>query len=172
MPTPTLVATAGASNANTYITLADADTYHDSHSYATTWTSATDDQQKVALVWATRLLDAHYQWVGTIASDTQSLRWPRAATYDRDGRLLANDEIPEAIEFATAELARHLLASDRTAPEGVGRAEKRMKVGGLEVEYFNATSTKAYPVPDAVYDLIRHLVINTSRGGAITMSRG
>src|SRR5688572_29395075 len=134
MPAPTLVATAGAANANTYITLADADTYHDSHGYATTWTSATNDQQKVVLVWATRLLDAHFEWTGTIASDTQALRWPRAATYDRDGRLLANDEIPEAIEFATAELARHLLTADRTAPESVDLALKSVKAGSIAAE--------------------------------------
>jgi hypothetical protein len=172
MPTPTLVATAGSASANSYITVADADTYHDAHSYATTWTAATTAQKTVSLIWATRLLDSHFEWVGTIAGDTQALRWPRAATYDRDSRLLANDAIPEAIEFATAELARHLLSADRTAPQGVGRAEKRMKVGGLEAEYFNATSTKADAVPDAVYDLIRHLVRQRAGYGSISMSRG
>lgn len=172
MPAPTLVATAGASNANTYITLADADTYHDSHGYATTWTAATDDQQKVVLVWATRLLDAHFEWTGEIASDTQSLGWPRAATYDKFGRLLANDAIPEAIEFATAELARHLLAADRTAPESVDLALKSVKAGSIAIEYLNGTTAGAAVVPDAVYDLIRHLVRQRAGYGAISMSRG
>jgi hypothetical protein len=168
----TLVATAGASNANTYVTLADADTYHESHYYASTWTAASDANQNIALVWATRLLDATYDWVGTIASDTQSLRWPRAAAYDRDGRLLANDEIPTELEYATAELARLLLASDRTAPESTDLAMRRVKAGTIEVEYLNGSTKAAETIPDAVYDLIRHLVLSRTNAGAITMRRG
>src|SRR5687767_10124818 len=103
MPTPTLVATAGDATANSYITVADADTYHDAHLYASTWTAATTANKTISLIWATRLIDAAYEFVGEIASDTQALRWPRAAAFDRDGRLLANDEIPEALEQATAE---------------------------------------------------------------------
>src|SRR5687767_13653613 len=112
MPTPTLDATAGGANANSYITVADATTYHDAHLYATGWSGASADNKIISLIWATRLIDAAYEFVGEIASDTQALRWPRAAAFDRDGRLLANDEIPAAIEQATAELARHLIAAD------------------------------------------------------------
>lgn len=167
----TLVSTAGASNANSYISRSDADLYHESHYYASTWTAASNGNKDIVLVWATRILDATYEWVGTIASDTQSLRWPRAATYDKDGRLLANDAIPEAIEFATAELARHLLVSDRTAPESTDLAMRRVKAGSIEVEYVNGSSAAAETVPDAVFDLIRHLVVGQSRFGSITMRR-
>jgi hypothetical protein len=173
MPTPTLVATAGATNANSYITVADADTYHDAHLYASTWTAATTANKTIGLIWATRLIDAAYEFVGEIASDTQALRWPRAATYDRDGRLLANDAIPAELENATAELARHLLAADRTAPaSATDAAVKRAKVGGLEVEFANGFSTREDAIPDTVFEMLRHLVLNKTKYGAISMRRG
>ena len=165
----TLTATAGHASANTYLTVTDANTYHEGHLYASTWNDATLTQKEQALVWATRILDSQCLWVGVIASDTQALRWPRVSAYDRDGRLLANDTIPDAVEQATAELARHLITADRTAPESTERAVKRVKAGGVEVEFVNGTSPTALVIPDAVFDLIRHLT--ESRFGAITVRR-
>ncbi len=166
-----LIATAGANDANAYIDVEGANAYHDGHLYASTWNDATLTQKTQGLVWATRLIDAQYEFVGTIASDTQALRWPRAAAYDRDGRLLANDTIPAPIEQATAELARHLITADRTAPESTDLAVKRVKAGSIEVDFLNGSTKAADTIPDAVFDLIRHLVVNKSKYGAITMRR-
>src|SRR5687767_5831486 len=110
-----IVATAGASNANSYCTLAEAETYHEAHLYASTWLSASDDRKNRALVMATRLLDTWFDWGGEVSDGDQSLLWPRASTYGADGYLLANDVVPQRIKDATAEWARHLLAADRTA---------------------------------------------------------
>ena len=55
----------GKADANAYADVADGDAYHAGHLYATAWTAATADQKAVALVMATRLIDAEYQFNGT-----------------------------------------------------------------------------------------------------------
>ena len=78
MGTSTLVATAGASNANSYVTLANADQYHDDRpAVGTTWADASENNKIRALLWATMLLDDHYDWEGAVETETQKLNWPR-----------------------------------------------------------------------------------------------
>lgn len=118
---PTLIATAGAETANSYCTVAEAEAYHDTHLYATAWTAADEDQQIAALIWATRLLDEQVDWFGYVESLTQALRWPRAGVLDREGRqYVSSTTIPTFLKRATAELARHLLAGDRTQERSIG----------------------------------------------------
>ena len=54
----------GLANANSYASAADGDTYHAGHYYASVWTSATTGNKEIALVMATRLIDASYQFNG------------------------------------------------------------------------------------------------------------
>lgn len=54
----------GKADANSYASVADGDAYHAGHLYATAWTAATADQKAIALVMATRLIDAEYQFRG------------------------------------------------------------------------------------------------------------
>lgn len=118
-----LVATAAASNANSYCTRIEADDYHKTHLYNSTWIAADDWQREAALIWATRLLDEQIDWKGYVETTTQALRWPRADVLDRDGRrYLDNTAIPLFLKQATAELARHLLAGDRTQERSIGIA--------------------------------------------------
>ena len=73
MATPTLVATPGASNANSYTTVAEATAYFESRLYRSTWENADPADQTVALIWATRVLDEQIDWLGTKVSTTQAL---------------------------------------------------------------------------------------------------
>src|SRR5688572_1750094 len=101
MPTPTLVATAGAANANSYALLAEANAYHDARLHSEDWTGASADTRTVALIMATRLLDAMYVWDLYPTDATQALQWPR------NGMLAANrlegvpsNEIPPELKNA------------------------------------------------------------------------
>jgi len=173
MPAPDLVATPGSDLANTYLDIDGCDAYHDTHLYGSTWFTATADQQAMALIWSTRLLDQHFEWDGEIANQTQALRWPRVATYDRDGRLLANDEIPTDIENATAELARHLIASDLTAVSSTSTgAVSFVQVGAISIKYADGTVPAQSVIPDAVRAMLTHLgTYQTASSGAVTMRR-
>lgn len=115
MATPTLIATPGASNANSYCTVAEATAYFESRLYRTTWEEAEVADQTVSLIWATRILDELYDWLGEKASETQALRWPRYEAEDRDGFILDSATIPTFLKNATAELAGAMLAKDRYA---------------------------------------------------------
>ena len=74
-----IVATPNAANANSYLTLADAQAIIDGFvqdADITAWASATTDQKNRALFTATQRLDRE-QFLGAPATDTQALQWPR-----------------------------------------------------------------------------------------------
>ncbi len=124
----------GKANANSYADVAGCDAYHEGHLYATAWTGATAEQKAAALVMATRLIDAEYQFNGFRAHDAQALQWPREKCPDPDASLVSvtvfgwvgdnfvePDLVPAAVVQATCEMARELLIADRTAaPAGEG----------------------------------------------------
>ena len=130
---------AGLVNANAYANAADGDAYHEGHLYATAWTAATAEQKDAALVMATRLIDAEYQFGGVKATFAQALQWPRAECRDVDGDdELPSNAVPKSVRDATCEQARELLIVDRTvAPEGEG-----LKY------FFDASSQKGYDKTD------------------------
>ena len=125
---------AGLVDANSYADVADGNAYHDGHLYASAWTGASDDQKAVALVMASRLIDAEFQFNGTRTTAGQSLQWPRAMCPEPDNvhvpisvllpipyDYVEYDKVPKAVVQATCEMARELLITDRTAaPAGEG----------------------------------------------------
>lgn len=118
----------GLANANSYANAADGDTYHDGHLYANTWTTATTANKEKALVFATRVIDSQYRFRGFRTTSAQALQWPRNSCPDLDTApdsagvaYLVSNQIPAALINATCEMARALLATDRTAaPPGEG----------------------------------------------------
>ena len=144
---PTIVATAGAANANSYATLTEAQAYHDVHLYADTWNNAEDDNKIIALIWATRMLDEVCQWDGVKVQQSQSLRWPRSWVYDQDGYVFPNDSIPQWLKNVTAELARHLLSKDRLqAMEDAIAGLKSVQAGSVSVEFDSMDRISALPI--------------------------
>lgn len=85
---------------------------------ASAWTDETDDDQKArALIEATRDLEA-LSWVGTKASSTQALQWPRSWAPNPDasfgGTYYSDSEIPQRVKNATMELALEYLRAGST----------------------------------------------------------
>lgn len=157
MPTPTLDATPAGAAANSYCTVAEADAYHDARLSATTWTDAsvTTATKTVALIMATRLLDAMYEWENWATHpQTQALQWPRVAMPRRN--LLAwvgNDEIPPELKNATAEFARQLLAADRSLDSDIEtQGITSLTAGPVSLTFKESVVAKV--VPDAVVSLL------------------
>lgn len=144
----------GKSNANTYISLADADTYFESHVYSTGWDAATDANKNIALAMATRLLDAYCIFEGRKIGDSQALEFPRFDIKDRSGFLIVSTTIPQALKDATAEFAQFMIASDRTA-DASGKGFKLLKAGSLTMQ--PDTGDKPPVMPDVVKQLINFL---------------
>jgi len=116
----------GFSDANAYADVAGGDSYHEGHLYASAWSGASAGDKAAALVMASRIIDAEYQFGGVKAVSGQALQWPRAGCHDPDadgwaGGTVADSVVPKAVIEATCEMARELLIADRTgAPAGEG----------------------------------------------------
>lgn len=163
----TLVATPGASNANAYCTLAEANTYHEAHPYASAW-AGTDDQKNRAIATATRLLDEHVEWNedSVAATSTQSLAWPRTGMLDPNGYAIGSGVIPQKLKDATAEFARWLLASNRMSDSDVEtQGISALKAGAVELQFFRGAGG-AKVLPDAVWYMVRQWGAVRRRGGA------
>lgn len=100
---------------NTYISLADANTYATDRGL---WTSATtDDAKTVALLRAADYLNT-LQWKGIAVTWDRTMSWPREKVPQPGGAtdiygnpvLLANNIVPKAIPQAQAELAALIVA--------------------------------------------------------------
>jgi hypothetical protein len=154
MAVPVLVATSGASNANSYCTVAEATTYHESHLYSTDWTSASTDTKTIALIHATREIEARFEWVSFPTSQDQALQWPRSSILKRGGiDYYDNDVVPPEIKNAVSEYARQLIAGNRSADYDVETKGLRSLIAGpISLEFKD--SATARPVPDAVLALI------------------
>lgn len=125
----------GAATSNSYVSIDDADTYHEKRLYVTDWTGATDDNKEIALMWATRLIDEMVEFNGYAINATQALAFPRYGVYDRNGNAFASNAVPTWLKEATAEFARQLIAENRTAETNRDLAGfKEIKVGSLELK--------------------------------------
>ncbi len=139
----------GKGDANAYADVAECSAYFDGHLYASAWITAAalTDAPETALVMATRLIDAEYQFNGARANSGQALQWPRVSCRDPDAlaagagggglvsaAYVAGNVVPAAVRFATCEMARELLLADRTASP-VGEGLKYNNVGTTQIGY-------------------------------------
>lgn len=135
---PTLDATVGGTDSNSYITVADATTYFDERlKPVDVWTNASSDDQIRALITSTRRLDAE-DWEGVKVTTGQALDWPRYSATDEDGEEYDNAVIPQVVKDATCETALALLVShvdgvDKLADTGLEPFDAA-KVGPMDME--------------------------------------
>jgi hypothetical protein len=158
----TIVATVGSASANSYVTLAEADSYMEARLNSTSWDDATTDNQNRALVEASRELTSR-AWAGRRTDDTQALSWPRQWAHDPDNPIYAyfdTDVIPQRVKDATCELAfQFILAgtTDVAALEGTAGI-KSETVGPISVEYDTYSRAKGLARYPRVMDYIRPLL--------------
>jgi hypothetical protein len=105
----TVTTTVGAANANSYLSVAEGDAYAALDLRTLNWSTATTDNKGKAVINATAYLD-QLEWVGTKASTTQALLWPRDDASCGE-KAYDNDELPLELKRATFELAEALLDS-------------------------------------------------------------
>lgn len=147
-----IVATVGSASANSYTTLAEANSYMEGRLNSTLWDAASDDSCNRALVEATREIDTLF-FVGKRASTTQALAWPRDFAVDPDdpnGDYFATTEIPTRVKNACMELANQFIVAGTTDVAALDSAQGivREKVDVIEVEYApyaKASGLSRYP---------------------------
>ena len=131
----TIDATIKGENANSYVTLAEANSYFETVPDSTQWDNKTDNKKNRALIAATRWIDS-FVYYGNRCDDGQALKFPRN-NYQVDGVELACSKIPNNIKYAQYELAR-ALANDTDAITGTTGKEGNIseaKLGDLAVKF-------------------------------------
>ncbi len=122
----------GLANAESYISVADADARHAAFGNDT-WTG-TDAVKEAALRRATAYMEQTYRqrWKGTRLKRDQALSWPRYGA-QVDGFDVSSIVVPLEVINACADLALRAITADLS--EDQGRVIIREKVGPLETEY-------------------------------------
>jgi len=152
----TIVATPGASNANSFITLIGADDYlTDVRLNSTAWIDATATEQEEALLQACLILETldyvgiPYQTTvnedGYLSTSPQALKWPRVL--NDDGDLVRNYPVninPVPIQYAQCEIALWLLQTGGSGVSVSAAGIKSMKIGNsVEIQYDTGSTTSA-----------------------------
>ena len=131
----TIDATIKGANANSYVTLAEADAYFETVPSSTQWDNKQDDKKNRALISATRWIDT-LVYYGDRCDDDQALKFPRT-NYQVDGVELACTLIPQNIKYAQFELANALAHDTDAITGGTGTDGnfEQVKLGDIEVKY-------------------------------------
>ena len=166
----------GKADGNAYANAADGDAYHEGHLYATAWTGATTGKKEAALVMATRLIDALFQFGGVKASGAQALQWPREDCRDPDAdedalgqRFVLGTVVPKAVLDATCETARALIIEDRTA-NPLGEGLKFASLGDLQ-QSFDKTDRRPV-IPHVAQAMLAKLgVLVNRKSGVVPLVR-
>ena len=163
----------GRSDANTYASEADADTFFAGHLYPDYWVAPVNQTRRTAaLAMATAIIDAEWQFHGHRAVAGQALQWPRADCPDPDGEAratVAEDAVPVAIVNATCQMALKLLQTDRTVdPAGEGIFSEWTEFTGKK---YDATTRRPVLPPWVQSWLLKYGVPIRKTGGMVKLVR-
>lgn len=156
----------GLATAQSYASVADADTYFLARANAT-WAAANTTNKEAALVRGTAALDGMYgsKWPGVRVSSTQALDWPRAGAMSIDGYPL--DYVPIEVKRGAMEAALIELGSAGALSESSAANIKSERTGPVATEYFGGSGAST------IYNTIRQALARiVPMGGSIRMSRG
>lgn len=164
-----ITVTVGGASSNSYITLAEWQTYWTARNIDLT-AHGHDDSHNANLVQAADFLDRNYSWVGTAQYQTQSMAWPRITNVYVDGWPINEDTIPQRLKDAQAELA-YLIHEGLTPWATITGSVKRTmaKAGPVETEteYLGGKTT---PRLRAIEGLIAPLL--NAGVGQVRLGRG
>ncbi len=173
----TIDATLQGATSNSYVTLAEADSYFETTPDESTWVDKTDDQKNRSIISATRFLD-DFEYYGERCTTTQALKWPRKE-YKVDGVEIKCTFIPDEVKIATFELARALANNPNALVDtkGTDGTYEEVKLGDLEVKYSTQTQTQGLVnnILDIYPWLQSYLGLYTRSGAtnyAVTLLRG
>jgi len=146
-------------NADSYSTVAAADTYWTDRNNPDAWSNAIDSEKEAALIIATQYLDItyHTRWKGYPTSSEQSLDWPRINVVRQNGSVYDSDEMPVALLQATAEMALRSIEGVDLFPDldTSGAIKRTMdKAGPVETETEYVGGASGIPVFPTVGGLL------------------
>lgn len=142
-------------SANSYVSLAYADTYAKNRNYDT-WLNAASYIRSAAIMKAMDYVDNIFEWKGRRKYRDQPLKFPRVQIFD-DERFCYDGIIPEQLKKAVCEAAFYVLeqytlfvnsGDDATGNDGV----KRYKADTTELEYQSVSKDSYMTIKDLLGD--------------------
>lgn len=148
-------------NTNSYVTVAEADTYFETRIDSANWIDASDEIKEQALVTATQLIDDH-AWIGSAVSSSQALAWPRSSVIYWDDRLglqmsVDEDVVPTRVKTAVFEQALHLVNNEDLLA-GTVQTFESISVGSISLSDSNGDVSKTPIKPSIVMKSIKPLL--------------
>ena len=158
----TLIATAKATNANSYATLTESNSYMETvrPSDEVTWLKESEPTRERLLMLATRIIDNHFIFFGLKTDSNQSLQWPRQSVRVDGNFSLYNqkffdkDLVPAVVKNATSQLALELVSKDVLASAS-GEGLESVSVGDINVNFDKEDRTGIGAIPNSVYTFLR-----------------
>lgn len=152
---------------NSYVTIAEADTYFETRIDSANWFDAEDEVKEQALVTATQLVDDHV-WIGTAVSPSQALAWPRSEAIYYDTRLgltitFASNEVPAAVKIAVFEQALHLVNNEDIL-SGSTQTFESISIGSISLSDSNNDVTRISIKASLMLKSIKPLLRRNSTG--------
>lgn len=159
-------------NTNSYVTVAEADTYFETRIDSANWTELDDEVKEQALVTATSLVDDN-AWIGNAVSSSQALAWPRENVLYYDPRMgaeisIANTVTPTQVKIAVFEQALHLINNEDLLSYKTQTFES-ISVGSISISDSNNDVGKVSVRPHTVMKPIQPLLrrgYNSGVGGS------
>ena len=179
----TITATVGSATANSYVTLAEANSFVEGLTQSddvVAWGTSTDDEKNRALFSSTRRIDRE-KFLGAKVSDTQARQWPRSGVRVPDqytnlyglsfpNRIMADyytdTEIPPEVKDAQIELAVYL----NNNKDGIGLSGLEdfaaMSIGNINVtpNFYGRTGI------DRIPPIVDHYLIGLRLGGSANLT--
>jgi hypothetical protein len=120
---------------DSYISVAEADTYNDTELNRSDWNDLSQSDKEASLRRSTRFLDQSYTWKGEVNDTDNAHAWPRDDVEDDEGRDIDNTTIPERIKDACSELAYIDAVESELLPTSESGTTQSVKAGSVEIEY-------------------------------------
>ena len=154
-------------NFNSYISYEAAIKYFQERLNKVEWDNADEDKRKVALIYATRVLDYRYTWYGFKVNRYQTRDFPRFYLYDEEDFWYEDAyTIPNEIKEAVAELSLWLLQSDRVQiNEPTSTGLRKIAVGSIQLEFNNVESTELLDIVPDIVDTMVDKYVRKRTGG-------
>lgn len=177
--------TVGGNNANSFVSMADVTAHFESSLNKDLVLNQWDEpkRQLMAMV-ATKQICWYFEWIGTIATQTQALPWPRRRwdfdfdkeTYDSkyqyngyqlDKNPLDGTSIPQLLKDATCEL---MVILDQSTTDISYSSIDELKIGPIEIKF--GTNVQSGGFSKQIIEMLKRIgQYNVSQPGGLQMIR-
>ncbi len=148
-----LIADISELDANSYVTVEEADTYFATRAHAKQWSEFTVEEKEALLITSTSQLEWYVLWKGTSVNSLRALHFP-ATGIVINNRVIPDDSIPQPVKVAVMELALSNFNSDRTEIDGLDGIQM-MKLDVLQIRTSQGgTRTKKEVIPDKIWSIL------------------